>query len=127
MNGSSRRRSLSMVILFFFSSRRRHTRSLCDWSSDVCSSDLFSLFVVGLFGLVAAQRILQVHGHQPEQADHEQRECDGRDRERREQRGAPEGEQGLANREVHGVAAWSRGSSTAESYTSAPSCSSITR
>src|SRR5260221_5288190 len=27
---------------FFFSSRRRHTRSLCDWSSDVCSSDLFS-------------------------------------------------------------------------------------
>src|SRR5438132_3839871 len=27
---------------FFFSSRRRHTRSLCDWSSDVCSSDLSS-------------------------------------------------------------------------------------
>src|ERR671932_413810 len=27
-------------LLFFFSSRRRHTRSLCDWSSDVCSSDL---------------------------------------------------------------------------------------
>src|SRR5476649_3033496 len=26
---------------FFFSSRRRHTRSLCDWSSDVCSSDLW--------------------------------------------------------------------------------------
>src|SRR5260221_7086718 len=25
-----------------FSSRRRHTISLCDWSSDVCSSDLFS-------------------------------------------------------------------------------------
>src|SRR5437588_8954571 len=30
-------------ILFFFSSRRRHTRSLCDWSSDVCSSDLAQL------------------------------------------------------------------------------------
>src|SRR5690349_22879780 len=29
-------------ILFFFSSRRRHTRSLRDWSSDVCSSDLRS-------------------------------------------------------------------------------------
>src|SRR5215469_9667771 len=29
-----------MVIFFFFSSRRRHTRSLRDWSSDVCSSDL---------------------------------------------------------------------------------------
>src|SRR5260221_9632628 len=28
---------------FFFSSRRRHTRSLCDWSSDVCSSDLNQL------------------------------------------------------------------------------------
>src|SRR5215211_6929918 len=28
------------MFLFFFSSRRRHTRSLCDWSSDVCSSDL---------------------------------------------------------------------------------------
>src|SRR5260221_4630452 len=28
------------VFVFFFSSRRRHTRSLCDWSSDVCSSDL---------------------------------------------------------------------------------------
>src|SRR5438132_14335291 len=29
-----------LIIIFFFSSRRRHTRSLCDWSSDVCSSDL---------------------------------------------------------------------------------------
>src|SRR2546430_4391866 len=27
---------------FFFSSRRRHTRFDCDWSSDVCSSDLFA-------------------------------------------------------------------------------------
>src|SRR2546430_9752798 len=37
-----------MVILFisnvfFFSSRRRHTRFDCDWSSDVCSSDLCGL------------------------------------------------------------------------------------
>src|SRR5256886_2935035 len=29
-----------VVCLFFFSSRRRHTRFDCDWSSDVCSSDL---------------------------------------------------------------------------------------
>src|SRR5437588_10845591 len=29
-----------LIVIFFFSSRRRHTRSLCDWSSDVCSSDL---------------------------------------------------------------------------------------
>src|SRR5690242_21439952 len=28
------------MISFFFSSRRRHTRLTCDWSSDVCSSDL---------------------------------------------------------------------------------------
>src|SRR6201746_2949559 len=28
------------VFFFFFSSRRRHTRLTCDWSSDVCSSDL---------------------------------------------------------------------------------------
>src|SRR6267143_2346767 len=29
-----------MKFFFFFSSRRRHTRWNCDWSSDVCSSDL---------------------------------------------------------------------------------------
>src|SRR2546427_10980306 len=28
------------ICVFFFSSRRRHTRFDCDWSSDVCSSDL---------------------------------------------------------------------------------------
>src|SRR6266480_925875 len=28
------------MLYFFFSSRRRHTRLTCDWSSDVCSSDL---------------------------------------------------------------------------------------
>src|SRR5438270_12527036 len=32
--------SSSFVFFFFFSSRRRHTRFDCDWSSDVCSSDL---------------------------------------------------------------------------------------
>src|SRR5438034_5983211 len=32
--------SFYYCFFFFFSSRRRHTRSLCDWSSDVCSSDL---------------------------------------------------------------------------------------
>src|SRR2546430_12125172 len=31
---------LAFSFLFFFSSRRRHTRFDCDWSSDVCSSDL---------------------------------------------------------------------------------------
>src|SRR5690349_23171779 len=33
-------RTVHCPFLFFFSSRRRHTRSLRDWSSDVCSSDL---------------------------------------------------------------------------------------
>src|SRR5256886_4131774 len=31
------------AVFFFFSSRRRHTRFDCDWSSDVCSSDLRDL------------------------------------------------------------------------------------
>src|SRR2546429_294517 len=30
-------------LFFFFSSRRRHTRCSRDWSSDVCSSDLYNL------------------------------------------------------------------------------------
>src|SRR2546430_10952856 len=33
-------RVLLVLGLFFFSSRSRHTRFDCDWSSDVCSSDL---------------------------------------------------------------------------------------
>src|SRR5260370_30234772 len=39
-------RAVSCVVvscIFFFSSRRRHTRFKCDWSSDVCSSDLEAL------------------------------------------------------------------------------------
>src|SRR6266478_4564673 len=31
---------MCFLFFFFFSSRRRHTRFDCDWSSDVCSSDL---------------------------------------------------------------------------------------
>src|SRR2546430_3799171 len=34
---------LLWLSFFFFSSRRRHTRFDCDWSSDVCSSDLAKL------------------------------------------------------------------------------------
>src|SRR3989475_6697880 len=37
---------------FFFSSRRRHTRFDCDWSSDVCSSDLYP---------VVSERFLAFH------------------------------------------------------------------
>src|SRR2546430_7416211 len=35
-----------LYVIFFFSSRRRHTRFDCDWSSDVCSSDLGDLALV---------------------------------------------------------------------------------
>src|SRR5256886_9226980 len=42
-------------ILFFFSSRRRHTRFDCDWSSDVCSSDLAHVAHVAAAGYVADQ------------------------------------------------------------------------
>src|SRR2546430_10974254 len=35
------------VGFFFFSSRRRHTRFDCDWSSDVCSSDLLLVAYAG--------------------------------------------------------------------------------
>src|SRR5438034_5454992 len=46
---------------FFFSSRRRHTRSLCDWSSDVCSSDL----------KLGAQAALVKGGHLPREEEGE--------------------------------------------------------
>src|SRR5437899_2620155 len=36
------------LFFFFFSSRRRHTRCLSDWSSDVCSSDLWAVEQVSL-------------------------------------------------------------------------------
>src|SRR5438477_2165758 len=35
-------RILNPRLSFFFSSRGRHTALTCDWSSDVCSSDLSS-------------------------------------------------------------------------------------
>src|SRR5689334_23944955 len=34
-----------LCFYFFFSSRRRHTRWNCDWSSDVCSSDLHGAII----------------------------------------------------------------------------------
>src|SRR6266480_8069313 len=38
-------------VLFFFSSRRRHTILTCDWSSDVCSSDLeFDVYKIAASG-----------------------------------------------------------------------------
>src|SRR2546427_1102599 len=58
-----------MSLFFFFSSRRRHTRFDCDWSSDVCSSDLgtiraFSTPTVVHFGAVLLlAALLTTPGH----------------------------------------------------------------
>src|SRR2546430_8674104 len=43
-----------MSVFFFFSSRRRHTRFDCDWSSDVCSSDLYPSRTVLVAGGIGA-------------------------------------------------------------------------
>src|SRR2546430_10751106 len=50
----------SSVEFFFFSSRRRHTRFDCDWSSDVCSSDLVGPERAGLLEQAIDERRLAV-------------------------------------------------------------------
>src|SRR3989338_9858522 len=51
----------NLSVVFFFSSRRRHTRWNCDWSSDVCSSDLvifvFSFCKYGNRGCFCCQEL----------------------------------------------------------------------
>src|SRR5437899_4783931 len=47
-----------ILVFFFFSSRRRHTRCLSDWSSDVCSSDLFRWLGLAAVVAVVAQGVL---------------------------------------------------------------------
>src|SRR2546430_1666252 len=46
-------KSIILIMFFFFSSRRRHTRFDCDWSSDVCSSDLGEKKLQGTIALEA--------------------------------------------------------------------------
>src|SRR5256886_962649 len=64
------RRARRSLLCFFFSSRRRHTRFDCDWSSDVCSSDLITnAQASGIPGIPAAtfanaSRIFQIGGLQ---------------------------------------------------------------
>src|SRR6266496_4528193 len=43
---------MQSFFFFFFSSRRRHTRSLRDWSSDVCSSDLLAVTLLAAWSRV---------------------------------------------------------------------------
>src|SRR5437588_813736 len=64
---------IASMTQFFFSSRRRHTRSLCDWSSDVCSSDLVpnaaglkftdvDLYTLGLIHTYSGDRLQLLSG-----------------------------------------------------------------
>src|SRR5207237_1879981 len=46
--------NISVLVFFFFSSRRRHTRFKCDWSSDVCSSDLSQYMGAMIWGISSA-------------------------------------------------------------------------
>src|SRR2546430_10735187 len=50
------------AFFFFFSSRRRHTRFDCDWSSDVCSSDLWVGYrIAGAYYARAKDKRAAVH------------------------------------------------------------------
>src|SRR5256886_6619497 len=51
-----------VAFFFFFSSRRRHTRFDCDWSSDVCSSDLHAPARGGPVRLVPVRAALHQSG-----------------------------------------------------------------
>src|SRR3990167_4815568 len=48
---------ISCIYLTFFTSRRRYTRFDCDWSSDVCSSDLVSDHQLVEVVLVSSQTV----------------------------------------------------------------------
>src|SRR6266478_7116565 len=57
---------LLALFYFFFSSRRRHTIFDCDWSSDVCSSDLtyatHNLYVDFIHGLTVGRQCIKDSG-----------------------------------------------------------------
>src|SRR2546430_9664071 len=81
-----------LSLVFFFSSRRRHTRFDCDWSSDVCSSDLQPVETVGFAGsvvelavygkrlLVIPERLVVLLAHEPGKTHCRQRPCLARSR-----------------------------------------------
>src|SRR3712207_4000202 len=50
------------IFIFFFSSRRRHTRYWRDWSSDVCSSDLWNKWVKPSCVLICEDDYSNGHG-----------------------------------------------------------------
>src|SRR5205085_3554862 len=69
---------------FFFSSRRRHTRFDCDWSSDVCSSDLLRRYAPRSSGnsvvITSAARDLAVGSAAPPRSEERRvgKECRSR-------------------------------------------------
>src|SRR5688572_32727456 len=63
---------------FFFSSRRRHTRFDCDWSSDVCSSDLRREGTVGRAQPIALRAWLETRCGADELAASDRVELRGR-------------------------------------------------
>src|SRR5256886_5186339 len=88
MVSASRRR----LFFFFFSSRRRHTRFDCDWSSDVCSSDL------ALGGARSGGRPGRVGRRRGGAAGRCQRRCRGAQCDRLESRGGRAPERGGVGR-----------------------------
>src|SRR5215471_20134149 len=56
-------KGICIKIFFFFSSRSRHTRSLRDWSPDVCSSHL--TYVPPIQGVTLGHHDLSHHGKEP--------------------------------------------------------------
>src|SRR5438477_2218766 len=77
------------VFGFFFSSRRRHTRLTCDWSSDVCSSDLHEAIAANSTAALAfvnaddAREVLAAFKAQPHVVAARLYLSDGRSEERR--------------------------------------------
>src|SRR5688572_33036299 len=64
-----------MRVLFFFSSRRRHTRFDCDWSSDVCSSDLAVFVLQGRGGVARDRPVVRPRDHHlPDEQDEDRQE-----------------------------------------------------
>src|SRR2546427_4270875 len=65
--------TLFYVFFFFFSSRRRHTRFDCDWSSDVCSSDLFDV-ADAVVRVVGRRRVVDRQKHPRDRLEEEEEE-----------------------------------------------------
>src|SRR5207237_2442705 len=84
--------ALRLRLLFFLSSRRRHTRFKCDWSSDVCSSDLIlvverldhlGLVILALGDVMGEVHVLldvtlEVHRHERSEERRVGKECRAR-------------------------------------------------